>query len=79
MGHLTRLELNLAGLLVKLANHYTTLDVHTYPKSRLKVNVIDQLKFELEYLETTVQSFNHYTTGTFIVVYSIQLLWLTFI
>ena len=39
--------------------------VHTFPKAiYLKVNVIEQLKFELACYDSAVKHFNHYTTRT---------------
>ena len=39
--------------------------VHTFPKGIcLKVNVIERLEFKLTYYNSTVRSFNHYTTRT---------------
>ena len=39
--------------------------VHTFPKGICpKVNVIVRLEFKLVYYDSTVQHFNHYTTGS---------------
>ena len=41
------------------------MGVHAFPKGiSLKVNVIEQLEFELGYFDFTDQHFNHYTTET---------------
>ena len=45
--------------------------VHTFYKSiSLKVNVIAQLEFELNYFQAIVQHFSHYTMGT-----SLSIIW----
>ena len=45
MGHPMRLELTLAGLLVKLANHYTTRGAHGILDSCMNVNVTHKMTY----------------------------------
>ena len=54
MGHTMRIELTRVGLLVKLANRYTT-------KGAPKVKVIARLEFKFTFYNSAVQRFNHYT------------------
>ena len=63
-GILTFVGLLYAKVILLEEHSWEDNGVHTFPKDiRPKVNVIARLEYELDYYDSAVNRFNHYTTG----------------